>query len=148
MRVNALAAPLICGLLLTSTVSAETPLTLQQWVGKQIFFDVNLSANRNQACADCHGPEVGWSGPDAAVNLRGAVYEGSLPGAFGNRKPTTSAYAILAPRFRYDPSAEGFVGGAFWDGRATGWKLGNPAAESGVCRPRPGRLSAYLGRYL
>lgn len=129
MHVNAIAAPLICGLLLTNTVSADTPLSFEEWVGKQIFFDKNLSINKNQACAECHGPEVGWSGPDASINRAGAVYEGSIPGAFGNRKPTTSAYAVYAPRFRYDYAVGELVGGTFWDGRATGWKLGNPAAD-------------------
>jgi mono/diheme cytochrome c family protein len=27
------------------------------------------------ACAACHGPEVGFTGPDAAFNAAGAVYD-------------------------------------------------------------------------
>jgi cytochrome c peroxidase len=76
------------------------------------------------------------------INEAGAVYEGSIRGRFGNRKPPSSAYATLAPIFyadfgnrllgdddpelALDPL---FVGGNFWDGRATGWELGNPAAD-------------------
>ena len=97
-------------------------------LGGQIFFDQSLSINANQACAACHGPAVGWTGPDAADNRGGAVYEGSVSGRFGNRKPPSAAYATPAPVFDYDPDA-GFRGGIFWDGRATGWKLGSPAAD-------------------
>jgi cytochrome c peroxidase len=98
-------------------------------LGKKLFFDQRLSANGNQACAACHGPQVGWTGPDVEINVSGAVYEGSIAGRFGNRKPPSSGYATLAPLFNYDPVAAAFVGGNFWDGRATGWKLGNPAAD-------------------
>ncbi len=54
--------------------------------------------------------------------------EGSIPGAFGDRKPPSSAYATLSPIFYMDKKGQ-FVGGNFWDGRATGETLGNPAAE-------------------
>jgi cytochrome c peroxidase len=97
-------------------------------LGRHIFFDKNLSINRNQACAACHGPEVGWTGPDSAINATGAVYEGSVPGRFGNRKPPASAYAGNSPILHFD-ATKGWVGGMFWDGRATGWTLGDPLAE-------------------
>lgn len=98
-------------------------------LGKSVFFDQRLSANGNQACAACHGPQVGWTGPDAQINAHGSVYEGSIAGRFGNRKPPSAAYATLAPIFNYDSATHTFSGGNFWDGRATGWKLGNPAAD-------------------
>ena len=82
----------------------------------------------NQSCAACHGPESGWTGPDSAINAGGAVYEGSIPGRFGDRKPPSSAYATQSPIFFRDKKGL-FVGGNFWDGRATGAKLGNPAAD-------------------
>lgn len=118
-----------CVMLLFQASSHAAPLTLKEWVGKQIFLDANLSINRNQSCAVCHSQTVGFTGDDAAINLGGAVYEGSIPGAFGNRKTPSSAYASYAPRLRYDKTHGGFVGGNFWDGRATGWKVGNPAAD-------------------
>jgi cytochrome c peroxidase len=96
--------------------------------GKLIFFDKNLSVNKNQSCEVCHGQKVGWTGPDEQINKHGSVYEGSIAHHFGNRKPPSSAYATLVPIFNYDP-ANGFTGGNFWDGRATGWKLGNAAAD-------------------
>ena len=103
-------------------------LTPNEQLGKSIFFDVNLSIDQNQSCAVCHAPNVGWTGPDSAINAGGAVYEGSIPGRFGDRKPPSSAYATPSPIFHLDKKGL-FVGGNFWDGRATGEKLGNPAAD-------------------
>lgn len=99
-------------------------------LGEAIFFDENLSLNGNQACASCHDPAWGWTGPSSAVNAAGAVYEGSVSGAFGNRKPPSSAYATLSPIFHY--GGDLFIGGNFWDGRATGERLGNPAADQAL----------------
>jgi len=102
----------------------------QEQLGKSIFFDQNLSINNNQSCASCHGPEAGWTGPLSDINAHGAVYEGSILGRFGNRKPPSSAYATQSPIFHFERQGGGtFVGGNFWDGRATGEKLGNPAAD-------------------
>ncbi|MDX1571877.1 MAG: cytochrome c peroxidase [Xanthomonadales bacterium] len=103
-------------------------------LGKSIFFDPRLSLNGNQSCAACHDPDWGWTGPDSNTNALGSVYEGSIAGRFGNRKPPSSAYATFSPIFHLDaagPQAKNpsFVGGNFWDGRATGEKLGNPAAD-------------------
>ena len=97
-------------------------------LGRMLFFDANLSLQANQACADCHGANVGWTGPDASINRAGGVYEGSVAGRFGNRKPPSSAYAMRAPRLAYAADS-GFVGGNFSDGRATGWDLGSPVAD-------------------
>ncbi len=108
-------------------VGAEK-LTPKEKLGKCIFFDEDLSINRNQSCATCHAPEVGWTGTDSDINAGGSVYEGSIPGRFGDRKPPTSAYATPSPIFGMDSQGL-FVGGNFWDGRATGEKLGNPAAD-------------------
>ena len=110
----------------TTSVCAND-LTQTEQLGKSIFFDKNLSINQNQACAACHGPEVGWTGPNKAINEGGSVYEGSIPGRFGARKPPSSAYATPSPIFHGDKGT--FVGGNFWDGRATGEVLGNPAAD-------------------
>jgi cytochrome c peroxidase len=71
---------------------------------------------------------VGWVGEDSDINLGGSVYEGSRRNKLGNRKPPSSAYATVSPVFYLDPLL-GFTGGNFWDGRATGAKLGNPAAD-------------------
>jgi cytochrome c peroxidase len=101
-----------------------------QELGEKIFFDENLSKPKGQSCATCHAPEAGWSGPDEKFNKETAVYEGALRGRFGNRKPTTAAYATQAPPLHL--TEDGFVGGNFWDGRATGWLLSNPAADQAL----------------
>jgi cytochrome c peroxidase len=121
---------IISALLLIFAVGLGTAyaLTPIEELGKSIFFDNNLSINNNQSCAACHAPESGWTGPDSAINAHGAVYEGSIPGRFGNRKPPSSAYATLSPILYVDKKGL-FTGGNFWDGRATGEKLGNPAAD-------------------
>src|SRR5450759_336164 len=59
-------------------------------LGKAIFFDKNLSLNRNLSCSSCHDAAVGFTGPLSKINLHGAVYEGSIAGAFGNSKPPSS----------------------------------------------------------
>lgn len=125
--VTALSSILSLGLLSAGAVQA---LTSEEELGKSIFFDTNLSIGLNQSCAVCHGPEVGWTGPEADINATGGVYEGSILGRFGNRKPPSSAYATQSPIFHFERQGGGtFVGGNFWDGRATGEKLGNPAAD-------------------
>ena len=106
------------------------PLTPQEQLGKFLFFDTNLSDPPGQACAACHGPAVGYTGPDQAINMGGSVYEGAVPGRFGNRKPPASAYAGSSPILAYEDGK--WVGGMFWDGRATGERLGDPLAEQAL----------------
>jgi len=105
-------------------------LTAIEALGKAAFFDPRLSLHGNQSCAVCHGPQVGWTGDLSAVNAGSGVYEGSVPGAFGNRKPPAAAYA-MAPVLGSveEDGARVFAGGHFWDGRATGERLGDPMAE-------------------
>jgi cytochrome c peroxidase len=40
-------------------------------LGKAIFFDQNLSLNRNLSCASCHDAAVGFTGPLSKINLHG-----------------------------------------------------------------------------
>jgi cytochrome c peroxidase len=108
---------------------ATPPLSPVEQLGRLLFFDKNLSKNGNQSCATCHDPSVGYTGPDAAINARGAVYPGSDPALFGNRKPPSAAYAGDSKPLRDDGNLGGWVGGMFWDGRATGEVLGDPLAE-------------------
>lgn len=94
-------------------------LTTQEELGKNLFFDTNLSTPPGQSCAACHGPEVGWTGPHSMVNANEAVYEGAVHMRWGGRKPPSSAYASFSPPFQYDPDEDIFFGGQFWDGRAS-----------------------------
>jgi cytochrome c peroxidase len=48
------------------------------------------------------------------------VSDGSIPTLFGGRNAPTAAYAGFSPIFHYDEGEGLFIGGLFWDGRATG----------------------------
>jgi len=133
MRVCLLAASLLAMAGLTGDGALAAELSATQALGKLVFFDSNLSINRNQSCASCHAPGVGWTGPDSAINAAGAVYAGSIHQRFGERKPPSSAYSTQSPVLHNEqnkPAQEAlFIGGHFWDGRATGERLGSAAAE-------------------
>lgn len=126
---------------LAARSSAEPQETVPQTddiisLGKALFFDPNLSVNRRQSCASCHDPSVGFTGPDSDINAHGAVEPGAVPDRFGNRKPPTAAYGGASPPLDYDEEYNGgmgsWIGGMFWDGRATGWTLGDPLAEQAM----------------
>ena len=98
-------------------------------LGKLMLYDKQLSVNRNEACAFCHMPETGFTGPVSELNRTTGSYPGSVRTRFSDRKPQSHAYAPLAPVLHYNPGQGDLVGGNFWDMRATGRRLGNPAAE-------------------
>jgi cytochrome c peroxidase len=139
--------------------SATAQLSPVEDLGKQLFFDPALSTPPGQSCAACHDPSVGWTGPDSLINATGAVMEGAVHTRFGNRKPPSSAYAGFNPILHRcgDMTCgcdgqggmgagngmgggmgggmmcqDGFAGGMFWDGRATGWTLKDPLAEQAM----------------
>jgi cytochrome c peroxidase len=120
--------PIVLIILLLGVASGaaaqQTPI---QELGDEIFEDEDLSINNNQSCASCHDDAWGSTGPDSFINAHGAVYEGSIPTAFGDRKPPETDYATLSPVLHLDKGT--WVGGNFWDGRATGEKLGWPSAD-------------------
>jgi cytochrome c peroxidase len=100
---------------------ALTPIEL---LGKNVFFDTNLSRPRGkQACASCHDAARGGVFPNAAVNLRQVAAPGAVAGTVGKFKTPTNAYATLIPTFSI-PTVPVFLppgrGGVFWDGRAEG----------------------------
>lgn len=98
-------------------------------LGKVMLYDKQLSVNRNEACAFCHMPETGFTGPVSALNRTTGSYPGSVRTRFSERKPQSHAYAPLSPVLHYNAGQDDLVGGNFWDMRATGRRLGNPAAE-------------------
>jgi cytochrome c peroxidase len=96
------------------------------------MFDQNLSTPLGQSCVACHGAAVGFTGPISDLNAHGSVYPGAVHTRFGNRKPPASAYAGDSPVLHYDEDEGVWIGGMFWDGRATGWTLGDPLAEQAL----------------
>lgn len=106
-------------------------LTPVEQLGKAIYFD-KISIPNNMSCADCHAPEYGFTGPNSGQNLVSGIYRGAVAYRSGNRRPPSAAYASFSPVFHYDESEELFIGGNFWDGRATGLTLGSPTAEQAL----------------
>jgi cytochrome c peroxidase len=98
-------------------------------LGKAILYDKELSVFRNEACTFCHMPETGFTGPVSELNRTTGSYPGSVRTRFSERKPQSHAYAPLSPVLHYNAGQGDLVGGNFWDMRATGRRLGNPAAE-------------------
>jgi cytochrome c peroxidase len=108
-------------------------------LGTLEIFDKTLSVDRNLACASCHDPEAGYTGGVSLFNRATVAQPGSVPitNATGeepnyrlsNRKPQSYGYAAFAPILHYNATQATFYGGNFWDFRATGTRLGNPAAE-------------------
>src|SRR5437588_11246875 len=98
-------------------------------LGKMMLYDKQLSVNRNEACTFCHMPATGFTGPVSELNRTTGSYPGSVRTRFSNRKPQSHAYAQLSPVLHYNRGQGDLVGGNFWDMRATGRRLGNPAAE-------------------
>lgn len=115
----------------TAQLAFGAELTFKEQLGKALFFD-KISSPDWMSCATCHDPDTGFTGPIPGINKHGAVYRGAIPKRFGNRKPPSAAYATFSPVFHFDEAEGLFVGGNFWDGRATGERLGNPAADQAL----------------
>jgi cytochrome c peroxidase len=98
-------------------------------LGKVIFYDQQLSVKRNQSCSFCHMPQAGFTGPVSALNQTTVAYPGSVRTRFGRRNPQSHTYASFSPVLHYNPEQGDFVGGQFWDMRATGQRLNSALAE-------------------
>jgi len=98
-------------------------------LGKVIFYDQQLSVKRNESCSFRHMPETGFTGPISALNQTTVSYPGSIRTGFSARKPQSHTYASFAPVLHYNPEQGDFVGGQFWDMRATGLRLDSALAE-------------------
>ena len=108
-------------------------------LGKTEIYDVNLSPLKNIACATCHVPYTGFRGSTSILNATTAAQPGGIPITnatppepnyrISARNPQSYAYAAFAPILHYNATQNSFYGGNFWDMRATGTRLGNPAAE-------------------
>lgn len=116
-----------------------------QLLGKLTLFDKNLSVNKNIACSTCHDPAAGYTSGVSLYNRTIVAQPGSVPitnaqGSGPNRrisqrKPQTYTYAPFSPILHYNATQSDFYGGNFWDMRATGIRLGNPAAAQAEAPP-------------
>src|ERR1700676_1193335 len=108
-------------------------------LGELEIFDPHLSVNNNLACSYCHDPAAGYGNGASILSVfTGGSNPGSVPitvhGAYPNnriakRNPQSYTYATYFPPLHYNLSQADFYGGNFWDGRATGYKLQNSAAN-------------------
>ena len=89
------------------------PATLER-LGKELYFDKNLSTPAGQACAACHEPAAGFADPNRTLPVSQGVHKDR----FGNRNSPSSAYAAFSPPFQFDAKEGVYFGGQFWDGRA------------------------------
>jgi len=62
-------------------------------LGKMLFYDQELSVNRNEACAFCHMPQTGYQGAFESLNVSSVAMPGSVRTRFALRKPPSAAYA-------------------------------------------------------
>lgn len=116
-------------LFLFSSLIIAQGLSDKEQLGKFMFFDTDLSDPSGLSCAGCHSPETGFTGESSITNNTTVVYPGAVNTRFGNRKPPTAAYGGGSPVMYHDTISGLFIGGMFWDGRATGWELGDPLSE-------------------
>jgi cytochrome c peroxidase len=123
-----LSAALFLGCCCGPVLAGTEPTALEQ-LGKRLFFDTQLSEPPGQACVSCHNPATGWTTPEDGTDASAAIHVGAIPERAGSRRPPMAAYASFSPPLHLDPEEDHFVGGNFWDGRATGWLLGHATAE-------------------
>ncbi|MFZ6849096.1 cytochrome-c peroxidase [Undibacterium sp. RuRC25W] len=84
----------------------ETPLSPQAQLGKQLFFDVSLSASGKMSCATCHQPDHAYApANNLAVQLGGPDMQQA-----GTRAVPSLRYLGFTPKFTrhfYLPASEG-----------------------------------------
>ncbi|MDD2888119.1 MAG: cytochrome c peroxidase [Aliarcobacter sp.] len=99
------------------SLSASNSLSKEE-LGQILFFDKNLSNNRTQACATCHNPNSGFTdNRDNGVSKMASM--GADNKSIGDREAPTASYAKFSPNFHFDEKKQKFIGGQFWDGRAS-----------------------------
>ena len=98
-------------------------------LGKLLNFDLNISPFRNQACASCHMPYAGFSGPIQSVNLTMVAYPGTAHYRAGKRTAQRYTYSPDFPVLEYNSAQAAFFGGNFFDARSTGYLLQSADAE-------------------
>ena len=110
-------------------VLAGSGMRAVQVLGKLANFDEQLSVNKNEACAFCHLPYTGFTGPIPSLNRTTVAYPGSFHYRLGKRRPQSYTYSPHYPVLQYNTTQANFYGGNFYDLRATGYKLMSPDSE-------------------
>jgi cytochrome c peroxidase len=112
----------LCWLAAPMPARAQAPgqdaIPSREALGAELFFDIDLSKNRTQACASCHDPGAGFVDPRPNASGR-AVSTGDDGSSLGDRNAPTAAYARFSLPFGPSPTKPGvWRGGQFHDGRA------------------------------
>jgi cytochrome c peroxidase len=113
----------------------DTGVASVEILGKLMNFDKTISPFNNVACASCHMPYVGYSGPIPSVNLTMIAYPGSVHFRAGKRTAQRYTYSSYFPPLQFNDQQEAFFGGNFWDSRATGYLLRSTDAEQSQFPP-------------
>lgn len=108
---------ILLGIILSSFSSLSFANDAKSQLGKLLYFDTNLSANRTQSCATCHNPETGFV-DKRGTGIAAAVSLGDDGHSLGGRTAPTASYAAFTPTFHFNKKTKQYVGGQFWDGRA------------------------------
>src|ERR1700688_51258 len=108
---------------------------LVEILGKLMNYDRTISPNENKACASCHMPYAGFSGPIPSVNLTMIAYPSSAPYRAGKRTAQRYTYSSYFPPLQYNATQAAFFGGNFWDSRATGYLTRAPDGEQAQLPP-------------
>lgn len=116
---------MLASLLLAAPALSEPVASDLADIGRVLFFDTNLSANRTQSCASCHAPAAAFT-DERDNGTGGAVSLGDDGVSLGDRNAPTLTYASTVPTFGVDAAGE-IAGGLFYDGRAS--TLSAQAAE-------------------
>ena len=96
----------------------ESGLDAKEKLGQLLYFDEELSINRNQACASCHLPPAFVDPANVTDPINSVVSLGSDVSLNGGRNAPSAGYAAFSPFFHWDPVEGLYIGGQFWDGRA------------------------------
>jgi cytochrome c peroxidase len=98
-------------------------------LGKLLNFDQDMSPFQNEACSFCHLPYAGFSGPIPSVNLTMVAYPGSFEFRADKRTAQRYTYSPDFPVLEFNTTDGAFIGGNFWDARATGFRLQSADSE-------------------
>jgi cytochrome c peroxidase len=104
-------------------------------LGKLMNYDKTISPFNDEACASCHMPYAGFSGPIPSVNLTMIAYPGSVHFRAAKRTAQRYTYSSYFPPLQYNATQGLFFGGNFWDSRATGYLTRAPDAEQAQFPP-------------
>jgi cytochrome c peroxidase len=113
----------------------DTGVASVEVLGKLMNFDKTISPFNNVACASCHMPYAGFSGPIPSVNLTMIAYPGSVHFRAGKRTAQRYTYSSYFPPLQFNNQEQAFFGGNFWDSRATGYLLRSTDAEQSQFPP-------------